>query len=83
MDIFVAAIAGGVMGGIVAVILTLGLLRRDRRMRQQGLPHATADSGQWRVPRGPLFSRFSRRPPAAPPTAPVATEEQREGPRQS
>ena len=50
MDIVVSALAGGVMGGIVAVILTLGLLRRDRRIRRaEGKVHEATPSGTWRA----------------------------------
>jgi hypothetical protein len=62
MDIVVSAVAGGVMGGIVAVILTLGLLRRDRRIRRaEGNVHEAASPGPWRAAAGPLFRRITRR----------------------
>jgi hypothetical protein len=63
MDIVVSALAGGVMGGIVAVILTLGLLRRDRRIRraEDNVHEAPASPGPWRAAAGPLFRRITRR----------------------
>ena len=66
MDIVVSALAGGVMGGIVAVILTLGLLRRDRRIRRAEVKvHEATPSGTWRAAAGPLFRRLTRRSAAA------------------
>ena len=71
MDIVVSALAGGVMGGIVAVILTLGLLRRDRRIRRaEGKVHEATPSGTWRAAAGPLFRRLTRRSAAAQSGAP-------------
>ena len=56
--IVISAIAGGVMGGLVAVILTLGLLRRDRRQRMSPSPSAHS-GGEFRTPSGPLSRRYT------------------------
>jgi hypothetical protein len=65
--IVVGAIAGGVTGGIVAVILTLGLLRRERLTsgRTTTLHVGPAsESKLWRVASGPLTRREAVRTPA-------------------
>jgi hypothetical protein len=65
--IVVGAIAGGVTGGIVAVILTLGLLRRERLISGRTTTlHVGPTSGSklWRVASGPLSRREAERTPA-------------------
>jgi hypothetical protein len=51
--IIVAAIAGGVTGGLVAAIVSLGVIRSQRQLGGStvGAPHP---SGEWRTPSGPL-----------------------------
>ena len=56
--IVISAIVGGVMGGLVSVILTLGLLRRDRRQRGGAGPSAHS-GGEFRTPSGPLSRRYT------------------------
>ena len=56
--IVVSAVAGGVMGGLVAVILTLGLLRRERR-RQDKATVTGEHRGEWRTGSGPLSRRYT------------------------
>ncbi|HEY7624385.1 MAG TPA: hypothetical protein VIA63_05105 [Candidatus Limnocylindria bacterium] len=51
--IIVAAIAGGITGGLVAAIITLGVLRGQRRIGGTSIG-APQPSSEWRVPSGPL-----------------------------
>jgi hypothetical protein len=59
--IIVSAIAGGVMGGIVAAIISLAVLRGQRRANEAAIaPHTT----EWRAPSGPLSRHLARTEPA-------------------
>ena len=51
--IIIAAIAGGITGGLVAVVVSLGVIRAQRNLggTSVGTPHPTTE---WRVPTGPL-----------------------------
>jgi hypothetical protein len=51
--IIIAAIAGGITGGLVAVVVSLGVVRGQRHLggTSVGAPHPTTE---WRVPTGPL-----------------------------
>jgi hypothetical protein len=51
--IIVAAIAGGITGALVAVVVSLGTIRAQRHLggTTVGAPHPTTE---WRVPTGPL-----------------------------
>jgi hypothetical protein len=51
--IVVAAIAGGITGALVAVVVSLGVIRAQRHLggTTVGAPQS---SSEWRVPSGPL-----------------------------
>jgi len=51
--IIIAAIAGGITGGLVAVVVSLGVIRAQRHLggTTVGAPQPTTE---WRVPSGPL-----------------------------
>jgi hypothetical protein len=51
--IIVAAIAGGITGALVAVVVSLGVIRAQRHLggTTVGAPHPTTE---WRTPSGPL-----------------------------
>jgi hypothetical protein len=51
--IIVAAIAGGITGALVAVVVSLGVIRAQRHLggTSVGAPHPTTE---WRTPSGPL-----------------------------
>ena len=51
--IIIAAIAGGITGGLVAVVVSLGVIRAQRHLggTTVGAPHP---STEWRAPTGPL-----------------------------
>jgi hypothetical protein len=51
--IIIAAIAGGITGGLVAVVVSLGVIRAQRQLggTTVGAPQPTTE---WRVPSGPL-----------------------------
>jgi hypothetical protein len=51
--IIVAAIAGGITGALVAVVVSLGVIRAQRHLggTTVGAPHPTTE---WRTPTGPL-----------------------------
>jgi hypothetical protein len=51
--IIVAAIAGGITGALVAVVVSLGTIRAQRHLggTTVGAPHPTTE---WRTPSGPL-----------------------------
>ncbi len=58
MDIFdsaivVSAIAGGITGGIIAAIISLGVMRGQRHLGGTSIGAAEPTS-QWRAPSGPL-----------------------------
>lgn len=57
MDIFdsaiiIAAIAGGITGALVAVVVSLGVIRAQRHLG--GTKVGAQPSSEWRVPSGPL-----------------------------
>lgn len=51
--IILAAIAGGITGALVALVVSLGVIRAQRHLggTSVGAPHP---STEWRVPTGPL-----------------------------
>jgi hypothetical protein len=69
--IIVAAIAGGITGALVAVVVSLGVIRAQRHLggTSVGAPHP---STEWRTPSGPLARHLAHAEPAA---APVQTDE--------
>ena len=62
--IIVAAIAGGVTGALVALVVSLGVVRAQRHIggTTVGAPHATSE---WRTPSGPLARHLAHVEPAA------------------
>jgi len=69
--IIVAAIAGGVTGALVALVVSLGVIRAQRHLggTSVGAPHP---STEWRTPSGPLARHLAHAEPAQ---APVQTDE--------
>jgi len=69
--IIVAAIAGGITGALVALVVSLGVIRAQRVLggTSVGAPHP---SSEWRTPSGPLARRHAQPEPAA---TPVQTDE--------
>lgn len=67
--IIIAAIAGGITGALVSVIVTLGLIRRERRAGYTFATHQPT-SGGWRMGVGALTNRMQRRAPVATPATP-------------
>ena len=69
--IIVAAIAGGITGGLVAVVVSLGVIRAQRHLggTTVGAPHP---STEWRVPTGPLARHLAH---AEAPTRPEEKDE--------
>ena len=69
--IIVAAIAGGITGALVAVVVSLGVIRAQRHLggTTVGAPHP---SSEWRTPGGPLARHLAHAEPAA---SPVRTDE--------
>jgi hypothetical protein len=69
--IIVAAIAGGITGGLVAAIVSLGVIRAQRQLggTSVGAPHP---STEWRAPSGPLARHLAH---AEAPTEPEQTDE--------
>jgi hypothetical protein len=57
--IIVAAIAGGITGALVAVVVSLGVIRAQRHLggTTVGAPHP---STEWRVPTGPLARHLAQ-----------------------
>jgi hypothetical protein len=57
--IIVAAIAGGITGALVAVVVSLGVIRAQRHLggTTVGAPHA---SKEWRAPTGPLARHLAQ-----------------------
>src|SRR5919201_1261400 len=70
--IIIAAIAGGITGALVSIVVTLGLIRRERRAGYTFATHQPT-SGGWRMGVGALTSRMQRRAPVATPAAPGTT----------
>ena len=69
--IILAAIAGGITGALVALVVSLGVIRAQRHLggTTVGAPHP---STEWRTPTGPL-ARHLAHAESAP--APVQTDE--------
>jgi hypothetical protein len=57
--IIIAAIAGGITGGLVAVVVSLGVIRAQRHIggTSVGAPHPTTE---WRAPTGPLARHLAQ-----------------------
>lgn len=51
--IIVAAVAGGITGALVAVVVSLGVIRAQRHLGGTSVG-APQPSTEWRVPSGPL-----------------------------
>jgi hypothetical protein len=64
--IIVAAIAGGVTGALVALVVSLGVIRAQRHLggTTVGAPHT---SSEWRTPSGPLARHLAKAEPAGTP----------------
>lgn len=62
--IILAAIAGGITGALVAVVVSLGVIRAQRHLggTTVGAPHP---SSEWRTPSGPLARHLAHTEPAA------------------
>ena len=62
--IIIAAVAGGITGALVALVVSLGVIRAQRHLggTTVGAPHAT----EWRTPSGPLARHLAHAEPAAP-----------------
>jgi hypothetical protein len=69
--IIVAAIAGGVTGALVAVVVSLGAIRAQRHLGGTTVG-APKPSTEWRTPTGPLARHLAHAEPAA---TPVQTDE--------
>jgi len=69
--IVLAAIAGGITGALVALVVSLGVVRAQRRLggTTVGAPQPTTE---WRTPSGPLARHLAHAEPAA---TPVQTDE--------
>ena len=69
--IIVAAIAGGITGALVALVVSLGVIRAQRHLggTSVGAPHP---STEWRTPTGPLARHLAHAEPVA---SPVQTDE--------
>ena len=63
--IIVAAIAGGITGALVAVVVSLGVIRAQRHLggTSVGAPHPNTE---WRVPSGPLARHLAHAEAPAP-----------------
>ncbi|HVD31100.1 MAG TPA: hypothetical protein VNE19_05255 [Methylomirabilota bacterium] len=62
--IIIAAIAGGITGALVALVVSLGVIRAQRHLggTSVGAPHP---STAWRTPSGPLARHLAHAEPAA------------------
>jgi hypothetical protein len=69
--IVLAAIAGGITGALVALVVSLGVIRAQRRLGGTTVG-APQPSTEWRTPSGPLARHLAHAEPA--PT-PVQTDE--------
>jgi hypothetical protein len=69
--IIVAAVAGGITGALVALVVSLGVVRAQRHLggTTVGAPHP---STEWRTPTGPLARHLAHAEPTA---APAQTDE--------
>jgi len=61
--IIIAAIAGGITGALVALVVALGVVRAQRHLggTTVGAPHP---SSEWRTPSGPLARHLAHAEPA-------------------
>ena len=61
--IIIAAIAGGITGALVALVVSLGVVRTQRHLggTTVGAPHP---SSEWRTPSGPLARHLAHAEPA-------------------
>jgi hypothetical protein len=75
--IIIAAIAGGITGALVALVVSLGVVRAQRHLggTTVGAPHP---SSEWRTPSGPLARHLAHVEPAA---TPAETDEATRPPR--
>jgi hypothetical protein len=62
--IIIAAIAGGITGALVALVVSLGVIRAQRHLGGTTVG-APKPSGEWRVPSGPLARHLAHAEPAA------------------
>jgi hypothetical protein len=64
--IIVAAVAGGITGALVALVVSLGVVRAQRHLggTTVGAPHP---STEWRTPTGPLARHLAHAEPASTP----------------
>ena len=69
--IILAAIAGGITGALVALVVSLGVIRAQRRIGGTTVG-APPSSTEWRTPSGPLSRHLAHAEPAA---TPVQTDE--------
>jgi hypothetical protein len=69
--IVLAAIAGGITGALVALVVSLGVVRAQRRLGGTTVG-APQPSTEWRTPSGPLARHLANAEPAA---TPVQTDE--------
>ena len=63
--IIVAAVAGGITGALVALVVSLGVVRAQRHLGGTTVG-APPSSTEWRTPTGPLARHLARAEPAAP-----------------
>ena len=72
--IIIAAVAGGITGALVALVVSLGVIRAQRHLggTTVGAPHPNTE---WRTPSGPLARPLAHAEPAATPVAPAETDE--------
>lgn len=63
--IIVAAIAGGVTGALVAVVVSLGVIRAQRHLGGTSVG-APQPKSEWRVPSGPLARHLAHAEAAEP-----------------
>jgi hypothetical protein len=57
--IIIAAIAGGITGALVAVVVSLGVIRAQRHLGGTTIG-APQPSREWRVPSGPLARHLAQ-----------------------
>ena len=69
--ITLAAIAGGITGALVALVVSLGVVRAQRHLGGTTVG-APQPSTEWRTPSGPLARHLAHAEPAA---TPVPTDE--------
>lgn len=73
--IIIAAVAGGITGALVALVVSLGVIRAQRHLggTTVGAPqHAT----EWRTPSGPLARHLAHAEPAPTPAPDEAARTQ-------